>query len=179
MFCPQCGQQRLSTETSFCSRCGFLLTGTAELLSNGGLIPRPDASARRNGPSERSRGIRQGAFIILTSLLIVPILTLITILFQAQTPILPIFATILLVGSGMLRIAYSAMFLSGETGTSRTPDESPLAFTRSHDQLPASQSIPASVYAAPAPGGWRTTNELEPHSVTDSTTKLLEKEEAS
>src|SRR6185436_9773529 len=36
MFCPNCGQERISEATSFCSRCGYLLTGTADLLKIGG-----------------------------------------------------------------------------------------------------------------------------------------------
>jgi uncharacterized membrane protein YvbJ len=37
MFCPKCGQQQLSEETKFCSRCGFLLTAVWDLVSNNGL----------------------------------------------------------------------------------------------------------------------------------------------
>lgn len=42
--------------------------------------------------------------------------------------------------------------------------------------LPPQQSMPASVYAAPQTGSWRDTNDLVP-SVTEGTTKLLEKDE--
>ncbi|MGE3466085.1 MAG: hypothetical protein AB7J13_04060, partial [Pyrinomonadaceae bacterium] len=63
MYCPNCGQERTSIETSFCSRCGFLLTGTAELLLTGGIIPSPQHSGGSKRLSSRSRGIRQGLFI--------------------------------------------------------------------------------------------------------------------
>ncbi|MBK8302527.1 MAG: hypothetical protein IPK98_03620 [Chloracidobacterium sp.] len=44
--------------------------------------------------------------------------------------------------------------------------------------LPPQQSIPANMYNAPRPAGsWRDTNDLEPTSVTESTTRLLEKDE--
>ena len=43
--------------------------------------------------------------------------------------------------------------------------------------LPPQQSIPASAYAPPRAGSWRDTKDLEPTSVTESTTKLLEKED--
>jgi hypothetical protein len=46
-----------------------------------------------------------------------------------------------------------------------------------HQALPGQQSIPASAYAAPKAGSWRDTNDLEPSSVTESTTRLLEKED--
>ena len=34
MFCPRCGQEQISDEMRFCSRCGFQLTGVSELLLN-------------------------------------------------------------------------------------------------------------------------------------------------
>src|SRR5258708_24825183 len=43
--------------------------------------------------------------------------------------------------------------------------------------LPPQQSIPASTYSAPQPGIWRDTNDLQPTSVTEGTTKLLEQVE--
>ncbi len=43
--------------------------------------------------------------------------------------------------------------------------------------LPPQQSVPASFYAAPQAGNWRDTNDLQPTSVTENTTKLLEERE--
>ena len=40
MFCPRCGQERFSQDTSFCSRCGFLLTAAADVFN-------PDVVQRR------------------------------------------------------------------------------------------------------------------------------------
>jgi hypothetical protein len=42
--------------------------------------------------------------------------------------------------------------------------------------LPPQQSIPVDSYAPPRQANWRDTNDLEPSSVTDSTTKLLQKD---
>jgi hypothetical protein len=43
--------------------------------------------------------------------------------------------------------------------------------------LPPQQSVPVSSYIPPAPGKWQTTNDLSaPSSVTEPTTKLLEKD---
>src|SRR5688500_766621 len=39
MHCPRCGQQQVSDQTKFCSRCGFQLGLVAELLENGGFLP--------------------------------------------------------------------------------------------------------------------------------------------
>jgi len=52
-----------------------------------------------------------------------------------------------------------------------------LAGGQQHQALPGQQSVPASAYAPPRAGSWRDTKDLEPSSVTESTTRLLEKEE--
>ena len=43
--------------------------------------------------------------------------------------------------------------------------------------LPPQQSIPVSMYDTPRAGNWRDTNDLDPVSVTENTTKLLTKED--
>ena len=67
-----------------------------------------------------------------------------------------------------------------ETGNS--PERFPETLMRdleNRNALPPTQSVPASAYAPPA-GSWRDTNDRQkvPESVTDSTTKLLQKEES-
>ena len=39
MHCPSCGQQQVSLETKFCSRCGFPLGVVSEVLAHGGFLP--------------------------------------------------------------------------------------------------------------------------------------------
>jgi hypothetical protein len=170
MFCPQCGQERFSTETSFCSRCGYLLTGTADLLLNGGLIPQIPTAGK--GPSERSRGVRQGIFIMLTAILVVPVLVFTAIAFNIG-PALPAVAMVLLIAGGILRIAYAMMFQSADL---ESPAVSiPVLSGQSETaRLPHAQSIPVTDFGVGGPGRWRTTSDLEPHSVTDGTTKLLD-----
>ncbi len=170
MFCPQCGQERFSTETSFCSRCGYLLTGTADLLLNGGLIPQiPTAGT---APSERSRGVKQGIFIMLTAILVVPVLVFTAIAFNIG-PALPAIALVLLIAGGILRIAYAMMF---QLASPEAPAAANLALSGQSEtaRLPHAQSIPATDFQVPGTGRWRTTSDLEPHSVTDGTTKLLD-----
>ncbi len=33
MYCPRCGQQQISDEMKFCSRCGLPMSGLAEWLT--------------------------------------------------------------------------------------------------------------------------------------------------
>ena len=44
MYCPRCGQERISDRTIFCSRCGLLLDHLEEVMENGGepLFESPD-----------------------------------------------------------------------------------------------------------------------------------------
>ena len=71
MFCPQCGQRQTSNEARFCSSCGFQLYVVTELLKTGGqLTRRPPAPGQM---SPRSRGLRQGAMLMLSTVVVVPV----------------------------------------------------------------------------------------------------------
>jgi hypothetical protein len=175
MHCPKCGQQQISEETRFCSRCGFLLTGIAEVVATGGIIPEQRTGITGNATSARRRGIMQGIFIFLLSFLVVPITAMISIALNIE-PFLVAIAVVLFGIGGLLRTAYALMF---ESGAPRRPiNENLFPETRNQAALPPNRSTPASAYASPA-GAWRDTNDLQlqPGSVTDSTTKLLQKDE--
>ena len=174
MHCPKCGQQQLSEETRFCSACGFLLTGVADLVASGGIAPAQQAGVMGNADSPKRRGVKLGLFIFLLSIVIVPILTMIAIALNLK-PFLPIIGVFLLVGGGILRMVYALLF---EAGVSPTPIPAALSAGEKRSALPPSQSIPVTAYSSPA-GAWRDTNELQhqPGSVTDSTTKLLQRDE--
>jgi hypothetical protein len=179
VFCPQCGLERVSTETIYCSRCGFLLTGATELLRTGGMIPQAAAPASSAG-SARNRGLKQGLFIFLLSFLIVPIIAIISIALQVQEPFFVAIAAVLLFMGGLLRMAYAVLFESS-SGASVSNDPAVRAFTgqrTDQNALPPQREMPASAYAPPGTGNWRDTNDLQPTSVTESTTKLLDEEEA-
>jgi uncharacterized membrane protein YvbJ len=181
MFCPRCGQQQISSETRFCSRCGFLMTGVGALIANNG---NTDLIAPKAGKidSPRKRGIKQGLFIFLLTFLVVPIVSILTIWAHAQPFGVAISAILLFVG-GLLRTAYALMFESPDAGE-KTLEQSVygaaqnlLSQPQSQNALPPQQSVPVSSYLPPTQAGsWRDTNDLEPSSVTDATTKLLEKD---
>jgi hypothetical protein len=181
MYCPRCGQERISTETSFCSKCGFLLAGTLELLMTGGVNPNLPAVSPAKVQSPRSRGIKQGFFIFLLTFLIVPIIAIITVAMNAE-PYVLVIASILFAIGGLLRMAYAWMFESetpvgdatsmGAVGQQFFPD-----VKNGITALPSPRSEPIQSYMSPGVGRWQDTNELEPTSVTEGTTRLLEKDE--
>lgn len=178
MHCPKCGQQQVSDETRFCSRCGFLLTGIAQVVANDGAVPAANQTFFAAG-SPRRRGVMQGVFIFLMSFLVVPLIAMVTVAINAE-PFAVAAAAILLTVGGLLRVVYALMFESGNPGGQNAIAASQKAFSGRRDatELPPAQSIPVSAYAPPAAGNWRDTNDLAtPGSVTDSTTKLLTKDE--
>lgn len=184
MFCPRCGQERVSQETSFCSQCGFLLTGAAELLERGGapLAPVP-------ADSPRARGVKFGIFMILLMLVVAPVMGMIAMgLRIGPWPIG--LAVFLLGGGGLLRIIHALMFESKQPGAPTLREQ---RWTRwetgrggqyikpavADQQLPRGEVYPLSTghhRTSTAPGRWLDTSDLEPGSVTEQTTRQLSKE---
>jgi hypothetical protein len=182
MFCPSCGQEQITEDTRFCSRCGLLLTGVHALIYNGGVLPQ----ALTGGAKKRfyqKKGFKQGLFIFLLSFIVVPIIAILTIAVNAREPFVVAIAAILFGAGGILRMAYSLLFEADEPGAAMLeqgiPNASPnyLGRTKSANALPPQQSIPATGYIPPNQGNWRDTNDLAQPSVTEGTTKLLERDE--
>jgi len=178
MFCPNCGQERVSQATKFCSRCGYLLTGTEQLLHMGGEFP----TAESGKNSAKWTGVKHGIFLILLAAVLVPLLGLLLTFGLGMRNPWPIGLVLFLVGgAGVLRIAYALMFESGNpaalpASSGNQYTDHALPGTGATTSLPPKQTPSAEEYVSPGIGGWRDTNELEPTSVTENTTKLLEKE---
>ena len=63
MYCPQCGQQQVSIDLRFCSRCGFQLGGVTELLASGGELPGLDKRDNKKLRSPRAEGFARGVLV--------------------------------------------------------------------------------------------------------------------
>jgi hypothetical protein len=181
MHCPKCGQLQVSEETRFCSRCGFLMTGVTQLVARGGMLPGNVDGKQKSVSTPRNRGLKQGLFVFLLSFLVVPIIAILTLAVGAE-PYAVVISAILLAVGGLLRAAYALMFESNEPYGALNPGDpidnsGYLSGSGTAGSLPPQQSVPADAYVSPA-GNWRDTSDLQahPHSVTDSTTKLLQKE---
>jgi hypothetical protein len=166
----------------FCSRCGFPLGVITEVLARGGVLATLDAGSQGQRMSPRQRGVRQGAMLMLSTVLIVPLMVFAVLLLHSDQliPLIPLAAVFCFLG-GLLRIAYALMF---ETAAP------PVAFDAS--AVPVMPFAPAQLNAPmrgtalpPAQQGtpvtdWRrrpeTSEIVQPPSVTEHTTKLLEKE---
>jgi hypothetical protein len=156
------------------------MTGVGALIANDG---NPEALAALKSVSvetPRKRGLKQGLFIFMLTFLVVPIITILTIWARAE-PFGVVISTILLSVGGLLRMAYALMFESNEPtakndgqGVYQTA-QNILSGSQNQNALPPQSSIPVGNYVPPKHGSWRDTNDLEPSSVTDPTTKLLDK----
>lgn len=178
MFCPVCGKQQVSDATRFCSGCGFPLAGVGEVIAAGGASLSRVADGTPKPDSPRKRGIKQGAWVMLVGcFLIVPLIAITSAALHFSPLFVSIAAVLSFVG-GLLRIVYAAMFESGVAPVGLAPADNFMQIGSSavRGSLGPQTSAPVSDLRMPSAGSWRDTNDLQPTSVTESTTRLLEKE---
>ena len=180
MYCPRCGQQQATDEMRFCSRCGFPMEGAMILLAHGGSLPAYQPPQGEKTMSPRRRGVKQGALLMLIGALLVPVLGVMAGFAPGRLDnVFGFFAAltaIICFLGGPLRMLFAAIFEEGAPAP--------------HFVAPSSyptQIRPARVSALPAPAAnpptasWRrpeTAEILQPPSVTDHTTRLLDKSES-
>lgn len=133
--------------------------------------------------SPRKRGLKQGLFIFLLTFLFAPITGFVSMMLNIRPFAVGIVTALCLVG-GLLRMVYALMFESKYPGGA-TLEQNILAASQNVLKaksaaavLPPERSVPASDYISPTAGNWRETNDLAtPESVTENTTRLLEKDQ--
>lgn len=195
MFCPNCGQQQVSSNLRFCSRCGFPLGLVAEVLSHGGSLPQlATLEGKKNLYNRKNVFLFGLSWFLVFVLLLVPLAAVIlgdTYFGEFLVPIAAILGTM----GGFLIMLFSLYFPS-----SRAKVEQPFANRQNfagtsqlhantpQNALPPQSAnfnpvnnayVPPAQQPIPVSRDWReaNTNELNlPPSVTEDTTKLLEKE---
>jgi hypothetical protein len=179
MFCPQCGQQQASGIVRFCSRCGFPLDGVIQLLGTGGLLPVYREPEEPVPPSPRRKGVKQGGMLLLSGAVLVPILGVFASFSNANFPqILAALAAIICFIGGPLRMLYAGLFEEGAPRRVLTYGPPPMAQQQQFG--PPRQNVALPPAPARSPSSWRRPNTAElagPPSVTENTTRLLDKED--
>ncbi len=192
MYCPSCGQQQLSNELRFCSKCGMPLTAVTEVLANGGMLPviaQPLNIVKTTSP--RKRGLKQGGIMMLLGAFMVPFLAILIVAIADGPPELIGLAAVFFFLGGLLRMLYAALFQDGTPTflSGSQPYNQPTMHIAGqevfHNQpaLPPQQSIPAQNYAPPqntpqyAAGNWRSTTDLLNKDTSEKATQLLDKSE--
>ncbi|HEY0461460.1 MAG TPA: hypothetical protein VGC97_20155 [Pyrinomonadaceae bacterium] len=182
MHCPRCGQQQVSEDIKFCSRCGFPLGLVSEILMHGGSLPQlTDLQNKSDKWLTRNFGLK---IALLWFLVVCFILIPLGAITDAPEQIIAGLSVIGFCGAVLLA-ALSFLFLSNnpragytnERNTNTAPQN--LSGNRSPAALPPQTSQPVSSYAPPHAGSWKApdTDDLVPNSVTEGTTKLLQKDE--
>jgi len=184
MHCPRCGQQQVSEDIKFCSRCGFPLGLVSEILAHGGFLPQlADLHNKSKKWLTRNFGLK---FSLIWFLLINFILVPLAAITKGPGGVIAGLAIIGFCG-GLLIAALSFLFLQKEPDKFKNPNEfqnnnfAPqyLGGNQNQTALPPQTSQPFSAYAPPGAGSWKApdTGELVPRTVTEGTTKLLQKDE--
>ncbi len=165
----------------FCARCGFPMAGAMVLLNHGGMLPHYETGDSETKSSARRIGVKQGAMLMLIGAVLVPLLGVFSSFAPNQIGTAFEFfaatAAIICFVGGPLRMLFAALFEEG------APQKQ---FMMSSSYPPPAIPPPVRLAGMPqanaAPQlGWRArpqTGEInQPPSVTDHTTRLLEKTE--
>jgi len=152
------------------------MEGTMHLLAHGGMLPQPSGEKVR---SRRFKGVMQGAVLFLIGLIVVPLFGIMSSFAPGRLEnVFAFFAAISAIIcflGGPLRMLFAAIFEEGAPKYQFTPQSTyvPPAIPQARvSALPPAAANPAAQ--------WRqrpqTAEMVAPPSVTDSTTKLLDKE---
>jgi len=170
MHCPRCGQQQISPETKFCNRCGFQMGLIPHLIANNGVLPQlAELYKGKSTLFSRKNGLIFTALWFIFFVMMMPAFfgILGTDEGAAASAVFGVFSTMM-----MLIISLAVL--------KRAPKQSEIM------QLEMMQSVPQALHgshavgAPPTAGSWRAPDTGEfsrPGSVTDNTTKLLQKDE--
>ena len=179
MHCPSCGQQQVSNEIKFCSRCGFQMGLIPELLANGGVLP---GLAAASGGKKKFWTRKNGVFLsiiwtLICWFLLTPLCAIVD--FEEGAAffgivgffglVFGILVSFFFLESSKNQLQYAPNYRP-QTGELPNPAYVPGA-------LPPQQSIPVQDYVQP--GHWKapdTGQFAEPGSVTDNTTKLFQRD---
>jgi hypothetical protein len=168
MYCPNCGQQQISGEMRFCSRCGLGLSGLSDWLAGGKVQPAEQAAVPE--PSPRRKNMRRAAKLMFFSGVLFPVFLVICLAVDEGGPMfLPFFVFFV----SLVWMLYARLF---STDTPRVNYQAPQ--TTALGSMSARGSLPpATTTSIPVGRPQVRTNELaQPPSVTENTTRFFENE---
>lgn len=187
MHCPSCGQQQASEETKFCSRCGLPLSLVAEVVAQGGYLPQLAQLTEKPPPKLFNK--KNGVFFSICWFIFFTLFaTSFFGILNGPDELIALMAITGVFGS-MIFLLGSLIFLQSSKASwagkpAFPPAQMPPMPATLHGRptagmaLPPQQTQPAADYRSPGVGAWRDTNDLQPTSVTEGTTRLLDQEEA-
>jgi hypothetical protein len=183
MYCPKCGQSQVSAEVRFCSRCGFPLVAVSDLLMTGGTPPVHTQVGQHFGAtpvSPRRRGVKHGTAILLVGIFLLPFFGIMHETIGLPMEFMAI--SVIVMMAAVLRLIYAVFFEEGAPQATHFIPQQPQPYTppiasRLHaptqESLPPAHGVPVGDYRQPQVD---TAQIMHPPSVTDHTTRLLEKQ---
>ena len=179
MHCPRCGQQQVSEEIKFCSRCGFPLGLVSEVLAHGGFLPQlADLHKTKNFWTKKNGATFSVFWLMFFLFIMTPFWAIVNV-----DELAAISAVVGIFGGLMMLIGSLVFFKSSKQPQPLMQNQAQNTFQTNpqiqgagqYQALPPQQSIPASNYAPPTAGSWRDTTDLvdQPNSVTDQTPKMF------
>ncbi len=183
MYCPRCGTQQVSGNLKFCPKCGLPMGLVTEILSNGGTLPQLEALMK--GKSKfftRRNGLILSLFWFLFFVLIVtPFWAIVDVEeLAAMAGVVGVFGSFMIFLSSLFFLPGKSKEIPGFVPM-RGEGQIGMGYAPGQHALPGHMQQTADEYASPQPGGWRVpdTGDLAgPGSVTEGTTRLLQKEES-
>ncbi len=179
MYCPRCGQEQVSGNLKFCSKCGFPMGLVAELIANGGSLPQLLQIASKSKIFTRKNGM---IFSLFWFIFFVPFGAAMWGVLGVEE--LAGLSAVFGVFSSLLMFMFSLFFLgkAAPKMASQGFSQNQISQGQNMNQnaLPPQQGQTAQEYVSPATGAWKApdTGDLaQPGSVTEGTTKLLQKDE--
>lgn len=184
MYCPRCGEEQTSGNLRFCNRCGMPMELVSEVTANGGTLPILEETLKKKKILTRKNGV---IFSLLWFVFWVPFGAafwgvLDVDEFSEMSAVFGVFSSIMI-------FLCSIFFLGKQVETPYSPQNLQQQNTApqnlagqqpNQSALPPQQSQPAQDFVSPSAGSWKApdTGELaQPGSVTEGTTRLLQKEE--
>lgn len=169
MFCPRCGQQQISEDVRFCPRCGLSLAQVPALLVSGEAVA-ATTGAPRAARTQKRLGIRRGAKLMFFSAVLFPIFFAISIAADSPGPlVIPL--TVFL--AGLAWLLYFVLFGEEHPHTAAAEDRKEFRDSRTAPSLPPSTFVPAAGFGQRRAN---TADMMQPPSVTEQTTRLLDEE---
>ena len=169
MYCPKCGQQQLSEEMRFCSRCGLALSGLAEWLAGGALPTKRAGDAPVAADSPRRKGMRRAAKLMFFSAVLFPVFLVLSLMIDEAAPLI---FPIIVFFVALVMMLYARLFSDKTTPlTIQSTQMSAIDSTAARGSLAPAANIPM-----PAQQQVRTNELAQPPSVTENTTRLLDNE---
>ena len=169
MFCPKCGQQS-SDEVRFCPRCGFQLAGLAAYMAANEHAPAEAPVPRAPVMTARRRGIWRGAKLMFISGVLLPAALLLAFEGDAPGPLLLVLTAGL---AGLAWLVFSWLFNDNVLPVGKGAGRKDLGAAGDRPALGAPQFTPAPLFNRQRAN---TAEIYQPPSVTENTTKLLDKD---